>query len=296
MAHTEKIQIANMGLIASSQDISPGETLHSPFYSQFSKFKTDSFSNYARLFDLKIFFHKKVSEKILSNKITFKTPAWDLHRDKKSLYFVLYFTPEKKKINQVLQANLYDNSAVIYCEGVEGNMIFHPLEQILFQWGFSKTNAFMLHGSAFEINGRGFIALAQSTGGKTTLLKTLKKNSSKIKILNDEKNVIWKWKDGGYFLSSTPWHGEIETFSQATIPLDSIFYIKRTSKNELTRINLTEACVKTLQTYFMPIWSGELMRQNVESLEKMLSNKMDRLFSLSFVKESDVYSLIVDNL
>ena len=162
------------------------------------------------------------------------TDIWDIYKDHQYFYVTLHFSGESRLINQVLRLSRDNHHADLFLELPIKNgdnrykrarslpvMVFNPLDQFIFFWEYYLRQHFLLHSSAFKIDGKGYIALAESTGGKTTLLTTLMGNSDQVNILNDEKNIIHH-SNGDFMVSASPWFGSLGYCHNRNAPLEAI--------------------------------------------------------------------------
>ena len=287
-----KIQIANVGLTGVTGRRF-GNLKRLGFPSNLISFEKDRFISSTNVFSLRFATGEKYRHCLRKLKKIFTAPSWNIYEGHSSYYFVLYFDPEKQEKNQILRISKKKREATIYFMG-KYHEIFYPLDQLLFQWGFFRSNAFMIHGCAFEINGRGFIVPGESGSGKTTLVRNLKKKSKKIKILNDERNIIWRSNGGKYFLAPTPWHGEYRVICNKTLPLDFILFINKKKRNAITTISSSEAFRMTVKTCFLPFWDECGMVKYTKKLENLVLENQDKIYRFSFKKDSNIFTYLRD--
>jgi hypothetical protein len=260
------------------------------FSDDYPKFSVPEIPNDSGELTLKVLDENPLTGIDLEKNLIFETDIWRLYRQGSDFIFALYFGPDKIKLNQLLKLSLDNDDASMFFLGPE-QKIFHPFTQIVVQWKIIKSSAFVLHGCAFSLDGLGYIALGESTAGKSTLISTLMRSSKDVLVLNDEKNVVYQ-KDGEYCISPTPWRGELPYINNTCVPLDYIFYIKKSDKNEISQISVKKAFHLTMKTCFMPFWDAGMLMHTSLGLEKMLNVNRDKLYQISFNKESDVVDFI----
>ena len=297
MPDLNTIQIANstLNLMLKASKEHLGDIEFSSLFKKFLNTKLKNSSSFIKI-NLNFSSANKLSKSFLKTLPLLETSSWNIYETRSCLYFVLFRNSRKQKINQILELKKKKFTATLYFDENKEKIkhVFYPLDQFLFQWSFIKSNAFMMHGCAFMIANKGFIALGESETGKTTLLKTLKKNSSELTVLNDERNVIWKNQNNKYFISPTPWHGELTEVNNLSTSLDYIFFIEKNKETFIKPVTLFDAYVKSIKTCFMPFWDKAQMTSYTVELEKMLLENKNKLFSISYDKESNLCSTIKD--
>lgn len=228
--------------------------------------------------ELDVEYRPQVKNELHTKNLIFSTHTWDVYKDETSYFFALYLSEDKEVLNQALWVDTIKRKARFFYTDKKRKSIYHPLDRALLQVAFSLSNATMFHGSAFELDGQGFLAMGHSMSGKSTLVRTLKSSSSKVRVLNDEKNIIWKGIDEKYYLAPSPWYGDLAEISSKPAPLKSILFIERLGKNNLRKITLSEALAETVRNAFLPHWDHKLLNMALDRLESLLTTYKDNLY------------------
>ena len=113
-------------------------------------------------------------------------------------------------------------------------------------------NRILMHGSAIAINGKGYIFTALSGTGKSThtgLLRQL--HGENAVMINDDKPFL-HYNDGKVYISGTPWMGKHHLGNKITVPLEGIFFLRRSEDNVLVRISPDDAIIKMVSQCHRP--------------------------------------------
>jgi hypothetical protein len=98
---------------------------------------------------------------------------------------------------------------------------------------------FLLHSSAVNAGGMGLVFSGPTNAGKSTIASL-----SGFSLLNEEMNVIRRI-DGGVYVFSTPFGGE-EKSVRTRLPLEKVFFIKKSDKNSLHPMDAFESLTNTM--------------------------------------------------
>ena len=105
-------------------------------------------------------------------------------------------------------------------------------------------------------------------------------------ILNDEKNMVYL-KGEEYVLAPTPWRGELPYVNNLTVPLNKLFFLEKDTVNKIEPVSVPEFYNMALRTCFMPFWDRDLLNKMAMRLERFLTASSDKLYRVSFNKDSD---------
>ena len=113
-------------------------------------------------------------------------------------------------------------------------------------------NRLLMHGSAIAINGKGYIFTALSGTGKSThtgLLRQL--HGENAIMINDDKPFL-HYDNGKVYISGTPWRGKHFLGNKITVPLEGIFFLRRSENNVIEPISPTDALMKMISQCHRP--------------------------------------------
>ncbi len=122
-------------------------------------------------------------------------------------------------------------------------------------WLASREQGMILHGCAVAREGIGLAFVGPSGAGKTTLAQLcMDQKVSGWTVLNDERIVIWKEKDG-WQVGGTPWSGMLQQVSPVTAPLAGLFTLKKAAENRVVPVLPMRFVTQLVSEAFHPIWS-----------------------------------------
>ncbi len=139
--------------------------------------------------------------------------------------------------------------------------LIDPGDQVLMVNLLSKRRGVMLHACGIKEGPKGFLFVAPSGGGKSTMANLWR--DSQATILSDDR-VIARKKDGQFFIYGTPWHGDTAICSPANAPIRKILFLKHAEKNSLKRIAPAEAASRLIVCSFSTFWDKEGMEFTLE--------------------------------
>ncbi len=102
-------------------------------------------------------------------------------------------------------------------------------------------NRVLMHGSAIAVNGKGYIFTALSGTGKSTHTSLLRKlHGENAVMVNDDKPFLYL-KNGKTYVCGTPWMGKHKLGNNMMVPLEGIFFLRRSEENEIKSMRPEEA-------------------------------------------------------
>ncbi len=163
-----------------------------------------------------------------------------------------------------------DGRADGYCESI---CIYRSIAEQL-----PLYDAFVCHGAAVEIGGRGVIFTAPSGTGKTTHISLLLKEfPDEVRIINGDKPIIRKI-DGEWRVCSTPWAGKEGMNRNVSAPLDSIVVLGRGETNSIQRVDPALHFDTIIRQVYYPK-DGEALLRTLSLLDTLPEDV--KLFKLS---------------
>lgn len=132
-------------------------------------------------------------------------------------------------------------------------------------------NRILMHGSAIAVNGKGYIFTALSGTGKSTHTALLRKlHGENAVMINDDKPFLFL-DDGKVYISGTPWMGKHHLGNNITVPLEGIFFLRRSEKNELAKLSPDKALNLMLAQCHRPVEPMKMM-ETLGIIDQILSN------------------------
>lgn len=189
--------------------------------------------------------------------------------------------------------------AIVYCAKeliVEesGKMVLmspfsYPLDQLLLMYALSDREGALVHASAVEFDGKGFIFAGRSGAGKSTISRALMGKG--CKVLSDDRVVIRKIRTG-FRVFGTPWSGEAEIAENGNLPLCGIFFIHHGSDNRIEKVTPREAVENFMSVTSVPWFDKTAMPGILSFCEDLVLHIP--AYKLSFRPGEEVVNLIAE--
>lgn len=128
----------------------------------------------------------------------------------------------------------------------------------------------LLHGSTIAINGKGYIFTALSGTGKSTHTALLRKlHGENAVMVNDDKPFVHVAEDKVYVCGS-PWMGKHFLGNNMIVPLEGIFFLRRSEENVLSKLSPEEALILLMTQCHRPTQPDKLIC-TLDILDKILT-------------------------
>lgn len=122
-----------------------------------------------------------------------------------------------------------------------------------------EYNRLLMHGSAIAIDGKGYIFTALSGTGKSTHTALLRKlHGENAVMINDDKPFLYLAEDKIYVCGS-PWMGKHGIGSNISVPLEGIFFLRRSEDNVLEQLSAENALTLLVSQCHRPVQADKMM-------------------------------------
>ncbi len=109
----------------------------------------------------------------------------------------------------------------------EEDMIYRRIAYLL-----PRYDAFLLHGCAVGLDGRGYVFSGRSGVGKSTHVSLWLERFPEAKIINGDKPIIMK-QNGQWLVCGSPWQGKENLGCPMSLPLQGICHLTRGETNTI---------------------------------------------------------------
>lgn len=112
--------------------------------------------------------------------------------------------------------------------------------------------AFLFHGSAISVDGKGYLFTAKSGTGKSTHTNYWRLVfKQRFVMVNDDKPLLLV-TDDGVMLCGTPWDGKHRQSSNVMVPMKALVILERGEDDEIAPIDVSAAFPLLLQQTYRP--------------------------------------------
>ena len=169
-------------------------------------------------------------------------------------FFWSIFSDEK----YILLSYLCDNPCVlnlfIQREDIEKLLTeFHLAGLMSMEQALLKFQAFQLHSSVIEWNGKGILFSAPSGTGKSTQAELWKKYK-KANIVNGDKAIIRK-KENTYWVYGSPYAGTSKIYTTYSVPIQAIIVLEQDLNNHIEKLEKANAFKEIYKESTVNAWN-----------------------------------------
>lgn len=131
-----------------------------------------------------------------------------------------------------------------------------------------RHNAFLLHSSVVQINGKTVLFSGASGAGKSTQARLWEKHLG-AEILNGDRCVIMKRADG-FYGGGSPWAGTSGVYRREQAPIAGIFLLGQSQDNSIRRLGMEAFAPLFCQT-IVNSWDPQFMAKVLQLFTELLS-------------------------
>ena len=128
-----------------------------------------------------------------------------------------------------------------------------------------------LHSSSIVYDGRAYLFSAPSGTGKTTHTNLWEEYCG-VKPLNGDVAML-SVKEGVVYAHGIPWCGTSEKYSNVTVPLGNIVFLKRAGANEISVMNSFESVLNICSRSFSPNWNKSLAERTLKVAKEIVEKR-----------------------
>lgn len=128
---------------------------------------------------------------------------------------------------------------------------------LLYAFASARYDTLLMHASAVESGGRGYIFLGKSGTGKSTHSRMWLENIEGAQLLNDD-NPIVRIVDGFVNVYGSPWSGKTPCYRNNQIPLGAIVRLHQASENNIELLSGVKAYAAILPSCSCIKWDPSM--------------------------------------
>lgn len=130
--------------------------------------------------------------------------------------------------------------------------------------------AFLFHGSAVAVDGRGYLFAARSGTGKSTHARLWQELlGDRFTYVNDDKPILCVTEDET-LIYGTPYDGKHHRSNNLAVPLEAICLLQRGERNSIRPLPVREAFPRLMQQVYCP-QDREALKKTMELLQKLMA-------------------------
>ena len=143
----------------------------------------------------------------------------------------------------------------------------YPLNGLILYYLTLKHKTIIIHASAVEYKGKGYIFTGVSGKGKTTMAQLWKEAGATI--INDDLLVLSHKSDGSNIVSSTPLNGNM--FARRT-RLNALFLIEHSGENFINQLKGVEALTEVMSNTVQHNYDSEIINNHIGKVMELVDS------------------------
>jgi len=144
----------------------------------------------------------------------------------------------------------------------------YPLDELLMIHRLARGEGVEVHAVGIvDEAGRGNLLLGHSGAGKSTTAR-LWQSRPGVHILSDDR-IILRGRGGRIWMYGTPWHGDAGIASPHASPLDTIYFLEHSPRNEIVPLRVSLAAAELFARSFVPRHCPQGLRFSLDFLERV---------------------------
>lgn len=182
-------------------------------------------------------------------------------------------SPSRTKCCQVCFTNDYTN-AVAWIGGDAGERRygFHTAIMMLYAFASSRHDTVLVHASAVEHDGLGYLFLGKSGTGKSTHSRLWIEHVERTELINDDNPVV-RIIDDKVYVYGSPWSGKTPCYVNRKFPVAGIVRLCRAACNSVIPLVGIKAYAALLPSCSCMKWEHEM----AEAIHGSVARIVDRV-------------------
>ena len=140
---------------------------------------------------------------------------------------------------------------------------------LLYTFASSKLDTLLVHASAIEYDGNGYLFLGRSGTGKSTHSRLWLDHIKGSELLNDD-NPIMRIIDGKVYVYGSPWSGKTDCYRNQQIPVGGIVRLHQSPFNRITPLAGIKSYAALLPSCSCMKWNHEMADAIHSTISKVI--------------------------
>lgn len=134
---------------------------------------------------------------------------------------------------------------------------FDTAMMLLYAFASAPMDTLLVHASAVEYGGHGYLFLGRSGTGKSTHSRLWAEHIAGIRLLNDDNPVV-RVIDGMPVVFGSPWSGKTPCWHDRSVPIGAIVRLHQSPCNRITRLTGVKAYASLLPSCSCMKWNAAM--------------------------------------
>ena len=155
---------------------------------------------------------------------------------------------------------------------------------MLYAFAAAPHDTILVHASAVEYEGRGYLFLGKSGTGKSTHSRMWIENVEGTKLLNDDNPVV-RITDDRVYVYGSPWSGKTPCYLNRSVQTGGVIRLHQASYNRITQLTGVKAYAALLPSCSFMKWNRDMS----ESVHRTVSRvtALVRLYNIECMPDRD---------
>ncbi len=213
-------------------------------------------------------------------KTVIREPFWEVWRDGEKI--IVRVTENDKTIVSHLVIDIRETVWDLFLgsSGDSADPLPYPLDGLVIYYMVMKRRAFMIHASAVNHNGRGWLFSGRSGKGKTTIARLF--DNAGTEVIHDDRLIVLKRDDGWYVYSTPVYRNDIPRYAR----LDHMWLIDHGTQNTSVPVQGARAVALIMANCIQQNWDVEFPEMLISRIQEVVEEVP--VSRLSFVPDSSL--------
>jgi|WetSurMetagenome_2_1015567.scaffolds.fasta_scaffold22299_4 hypothetical protein len=212
-------------------------------------------------------------------------PFWCVWRSSEATFVKIF--PAGGAGEKVLVMNDYTGRWELFLNSSETivDPMEYPLDGLILYFLTSAKGAIMIHASAVNSNGRGWLFSGRSGSGKTTIARLF--DSKGVEVVHDDRIILVK-RNGRWIIHSTPVY---KNDVPRCVPLDHVWLIEHGKSNVSVPVQGAMAIAMVLANCIQQTWDGNTTEALLSAIEDFTI--LVPVSKLAFVPDTSICDYLI---
>lgn len=129
---------------------------------------------------------------------------------------------------------------------------------MLYAFASAERDTLLIHASAVEYEGKGYLFLGKSGTGKSTHSRLWMGRDERVSLLNDDNPVVRIGSDGKAYAYGSPWSGKTPCHIDRRVEIGGIVRLKQAPHNKIVKLSMIKAYAALLPACSCVKWDKQM--------------------------------------